>query len=386
MQDFIFHVPTKIVFGKGISKDVGEYAKDFGKKALLVIGSGSVKRSGTFDIVLSSLKNASLEIKVLEGVVSNPLLSKVREGIKLAKDFDADFIIALGGGSVMDTSKAICAGVMLKENDIWDVFTKKVTIKAALPLLTIPTLAASGSEMNGYMVITNDETKHKLASASDLVKPKISFLDPTLTFSVPKDYTAYGGVDAVCHLLEPFFNGIEPEPILQDRIATGIIKTLMEATKRSIEKPDDYRARAQLMWGASLALCGLTKAGVGEHFFPMHLIEHSISALFNVPHGAGLAAIIPGWMSWYANKNPERILRLGELLWGISPKEGPEKTINNMKSWIKDVGCPTNLIELGIDEKYLDEIAQNAMTQVSIWGKSDIITKELIKEILSYCK
>ncbi len=385
MKDFIFHVPTKIVFGKGVCKSAGKYAKELGKKILVVIGSGSVKRTGTLELVMSSLKDASLEIELLEGVVSNPLLSKVREGISLAKQFKADAVLALGGGSVMDTSKAICAGVML-QNDIWDVFTRKVTIKYALPLITIPTIAASGSEMNGYMVITNDESKHKLAAASELVKPRVSLLDPTLTFSVPKDYTAYGAVDAVCHLLEPFFNGPEPDPVLQDRIATAIIKTIMEAAKKAIEQPNDYKARAQLMWSASLALCGLTKAGVGDHFFPMHLIEHSISALFNVAHGAGLAAIIPGWMKWRSQSDPSRILRLGKLLWNITDQNGVNQTISNMAAWIKDIGCPTNLSELGIKEETFDDIAQNAMTQTSIWGKSDIITKEIIKEILIYCK
>ncbi len=386
MKDFIFHIPTKIVFGRGVFRDIGSYAALYGRRILLVAGSGSARRNGTLEGVIDSLKAANLDISLLEGVVSNPLLSKVREGISIARDRNVDTLVALGGGSVIDTAKAIAAGCLLEKGDIWDVFTCKQEIGKALPLLTVPTIAASGSEMNGYMVITNEKTRNKLASASPHIQPKVSLLDPEITFSVPKDYTAYGGIDAVCHLLEPFFNSSCSDTVLQDRIAASLIKTIMEATARACDVPDDYNARAQLMWGASLALCGLTKAGVGDHIFFMHLIEHSISALFNVAHGAGLAAIIPGWLTWKALSDPDRVLHLGKLLWPCEEMDSYRTTVDNLVSWMSSLEAPVCLADLGITVNNHEEIADNIMVQVNLRWNRGPVSKEVILKILNHCQ
>ncbi len=384
MLKFEFHNPTRIIFGKGRIKEAGGYVKEFSQKALLVIGCGSVKRSGVFDTVKNSLKKHGIKFEVLEGVQSNPVLSKVEEGIDVVREQGLRLVIALGGGSVMDSAKAIAAGALLEDGHVWDFFAGKQEITKALPIVTIPTLAASGSEMNGYMVITNEKTGHKLATGSPCIYPKTSILDPEATYTVSRDYTAYGGVDAVCHLLEPYFNGPYPYTPVQDRLAEGLISTIMETTRGAVESPRDYDSRASLMWAATLALCGLTKAGVGEHFFPVHVIEHALSAIFKVPHGAGLAALLPGWMKWRANVQQEKIVQLGVRVLGLSSSASAEESIEAFKGWLQDIGCPVTLSELGIEARDHEQIADNARFQIDLWGMAPPYTKETVLKILSY--
>ncbi len=384
MLEFEFHNPTKIIFGKGRIREAGRHVKEFSEKALLVMGCGSVRKSGIFDVVSDSLKEHGVNVEVLEGIQSNPVLSKVEEGIEIMRDKGLNLVIALGGGSVMDSAKAIAAGTPLEKGHVWDFFIGKQEIARALPIVTIPTLAASGSEMNGYMVITNEQTGHKLATRSPHIYPRISILDPETTYTVSKDYTAYGGVDAVCHLLEPYFNGPYPYTPVQDRLAEGLIKTIMETTKDAIKSPHNYDSRASLMWAATLALCGLTKAGIGEHFFPVHVIEHAVSAIFNVPHGAGLAALLPGWMKWRAEVQPEKIVQLGVRVLDIAPPANAENSIDAFKVWLKEVGCPVRLSELGIGEDDHEQIADNARLQIDLGGMDPPYAKDVVLKILAY--
>ncbi len=389
MENFEFYNPTRIIFGKGKIRKAGPETIKLARKVLLVTGMGSVKRAGIFQQVADSLDKAGLEFIELEGVKPNPNVAKVREGIHLVREHNLEAVVALGGGSVMDTGKAVAAGACLDDGDVWDLFTGKKEIQKALPVITIPTLAASGSEMNGYMVITNEESDYKLATGSPHVYPRFSILDPTTTYSVPADHTAYGGVDAVCHLLEPYFNGPAPCTPVQDHLAEGLIMTILEATTAALENPRDYNTRATLMWGATLALCGLTKAGVGDHHFPVHLMEHALSAKYHVPHGAGLAALLPGWMSWYSLSAPDKVAQLGWRVWGIEAgdkAEGAKKAIKAFRSWLKEIRCPTCLRDLDVSPEDHQGLAENAFFQARIWGMDKEYTVERMKTILRFCQ
>ena len=387
MERFEFHNPTKIVYGALEASKMGQWLKGVAKSCLLVMGKGSARKSGAFDRVAGSLKEYGIEFKVLEGVKSNPVLSKVKEGIEVVKRGHLESVLALGGGSVMDTAKAIAAGALMEGGNIWDVFLGKAEIEAALPIFTCPTLAASGSEMNGYMVITNEETGHKLATGSIHVYPRVSVLDPELTVTVPRDYTAYGGVDAVCHLMEPYFNGPAKYTPVQDALAESLMKTIMNETMACLKDPSSLDHRGAMMWGATLALNGLTKAGVGEHHFPVHLIEHAISAIFDVPHGAGLGALLPGWMRFFSTKRPERLRKFAIQVMGVHPNGSDEEVIQEgiitFSGWLEKIGTPSRLKDLGIGKDSLSDIAHNASFQASIWGMDGVYSGDVIHTVLT---
>ncbi|MGB9496271.1 MAG: iron-containing alcohol dehydrogenase [Dissulfuribacterales bacterium] len=389
MDNFEYQNSTRIIFGKGEVSKIGRVVRPFGSNVLLVTGRESLKKSGLYQKVKDRLEEEGISVVDLDGVRSNPLLSRVRDGIRMAKDYGIQAVLGIGGGSVMDTAKAVAAGAVMEQGDVWDFFTGERTVEKALPVITVPTLAASGSEMNGFMVITDEESRHKLAAGSLHLYPRVSILDPTTTYTVSADYTAYGGVDAVCHLLEPYFNGPDPNTPLQDRMAEGLIRTIMDTTEACIKSPEDYESRATMMWASSLALCGLTKAGVGDHHFPVHLIEHAVSALFSVAHGEGLAALLPGWMTWWAQDHPEKTAQLGERIWGISGKDVSEKSeacIDALRSWFDNIGCPKNLSDIGIKTGDHERLAENAVFQAEIWGMSGTYSVENIKNVLAYCQ
>ena len=390
MENFEFHNPTRIIFGKGVAQGVGQEASSLGKNCLLVTGRQSARKTGVYDLVRNSLESEGIQVTDLSGIQSNPVLSKVYEGIEAARNGNIEFIVALGGGSVMDTAKAVAAGTVL-DGDIWDVFQGKQEIRRALAVICIPTLAASGSEMNGFMVITNEKTGHKLAAGSIHVYPRMSFLAPELTFSVPPDYTAYGGVDAICHLMEPYFNGPASFTPVQDELAEGLMRVIMKSTEGCLKAPSDYDQRSALMWGATLALNGLTRAGVGDHPFPVHLIEHAISAIHNVAHGAGLGALLPGWMMWKAeNSGPDKICQFGKNVLHVVETHDKghcvAETAGRFFDWLKGINCPACLADLGISENDHEKIAENAGKQASIWGIQNVYTKRLILDVLSFCQ
>jgi alcohol dehydrogenase YqhD (iron-dependent ADH family) len=303
MKNFVFHNPTKILFGKGTIPSIGPETAALGKKALMVYGQGSIKKNTIYDQVTNSLQDASVTIVEHNGVQSNPVLSHVHQGIRLAKENKIDVIVAVGGGSVIDSAKAIAAGALVEHN-VWKFFTGRKSIKDALPLSCVLTLAASGSEMNSGMVITNEETNQKFGFANKYLYPRLSILDPSATFSVSPEYTAYGAVDAIAHVLEFYFTNQEPYTPVQDYFMEGLVKSCIDSCNRVLKNLEDYDARADIMWAATLALNGLTGAGLGKVGFPMHMIEHSLSALYNVAHGAGLSVVIPGWMSYQAQQTP----------------------------------------------------------------------------------
>lgn len=386
MQNFVFHNPTKILFGKNTVPSIGEETVLLGKKVLLVYGTSSIKSNGLYDKVMHSLTTAGATITEHGGVQSNPLLSHVRQGIQLAKDNCCEVVCAVGGGSVIDEAKAICAGATV-QHDVWKFFTGKKSVKAPLPLTTVLTLAASGSEMNSGMVITNDETAQKFGVANKQLYPVTSILDPAVTCTVPADYTAYGAVDAIAHVLEFYFTTEDSYTPVQDRLMEGLVINAMESCNRVLQTPDDYQARADLMWTATLALNGLTGAGLGKVGFPMHMIEHSLSAFYNVPHGAGLSAVIPGWMRYNVTLNPERFSQFAERVFDIregSTKQKAEMGITALESWFEAVNSPTTITALNIPETDIPKIAENAITLAKVWRMKDYDASK-VEAILNNC-
>jgi len=386
MQNFVFHNPTKILFGKGTISNIGSETTAFSNKVLLVYGSGSIKKNGLYQQVTDSLLNAGAEIIEHPGVQSNPLLSHVRAGIALTKTHHCQVVCAVGGGSVIDEAKAICAGAMVG-HDVWKFFTGKKSITSTLPLTTALTLAASGSEMNSGMVITNEETNQKFGFANKHLFPKASILDPEATFSVPADYTAYGAVDAIAHVLEFYFTTADPSTPVQDRFMEGLVINAMESCDRVLADLHDYQGRADLMWTATLALNGLTGAGLGKVGFPMHMIEHSLSALYDVPHGAGLSAIIPGWMRHQSKITPKRFARFAERVFDCrngSVEERAQMGINSLQKWFEKIHSPTSLQALHIPTQDIPRIAENALALAKVWRMPDY-DNERIQAILAGC-
>lgn len=387
MQNFIFENPTKIIFGQGQIKRIGQETARFGKKVLLVYGQGSVKKNGVYDQVMSSLSESQLSIVEFPGVRSNPVLSHAVQGIETAKREGVEVILAVGGGSVIDTAKTIAAGVMV-DHDVWDFFTYKKTVQAALPVLTVVTISASASEMNAAAVMTREEGRQKYSIRSLHIQPKVSILDPSVLFTLDRAYSAYSAVDAVTHMLEGYFNNTEPNPSpLQDGMVEGLMKTIMGATETILQQPEDYDARANMMWAATLAFNGLTTAGMGQVALPVHMIEHSLSALYDVAHGAGLSIVLPGWMKSQLQSKAGRFARLAREVFGVTAGNDEEAALagsDQLKKWFSSIGSPVSLGEAQIPARDIEKIAENAAALAQVWGLKRY-TKEAITDVLKLC-
>ena len=379
MRDFTYFNPVRMEFGKNKEENIGSYINEFGvKKVLITYGSDRIKNDGLFDKVTKSLKEQNIDFVELGGIQSNPVLSKVNEGITVAKDNQVDGILSVGGGSVLDSTKAIAAGA-LYDGDVWDFFTFKAPIEKALPIFDIMTLAATGSEMNPSGVVTNEETKQKFFIYSPSVYPKVSVINPDLQKTVSKEYLAYSAVDIVAHSIEGYLTATYNPDIIASYVETNI-KTVIKTVDILFENPDDYNARAEFSWAATQALNGTTTLGLEGVCYPNHMIEHAVSALYNVPHGAGLSVVIPAWMKWYYKNNEAQFERFAKEVFGKSTAlEG----IEALESWFEKLGSPTRLSQFDIKEEALDEIAQNANTNGNFFGLSETYTKEVIKEILT---
>lgn len=387
MQNFIFENPTKIIFGQGQIKRIGQETARFGEKVLLVYGQGSVKKNGVYDQVMSSLSESQLSIVEFPGVRSNPVLSHAVQGIETAKREGVEVILAVGGGSVIDTAKTIAAGVMV-DHDVWDFFTYKKTIQAALPVLTVVTISASASEMNAAAVMTREEGRQKYSIRSLHIQPKVSILDPSVLFTLDRAYSAYSAVDAVTHMLEGYFNNTEVNPSpLQDGMVEGLMKTIMGATETILQQPEDYDARANMMWAATLAFNGLTTAGMGQVALPVHMIEHSLSALYDVAHGAGLSIVLPGWMKSQLQSKAGRFARLAREVFGVTAGNDEEAALagsDQLKKWFSSIGSPVSLGEAQIPARDIEKIAENAAALAQVWGLKRY-TKEAITDVLKLC-
>ena len=378
MKNFSYYNPTKIEFGKDKEKNIGTYIKESGiTKVLLLTGSSRVKKDGLFDRVTASLDSAGISYIALDGVVSNPLLSKVQEGVELSKSSGAEAVLGLGGGSVADSAKAIAAGAKY-DGDVWDFFIHKAAITEALKVFTIMTLAATASEMNGNSVVMKGETKQKYSVSSVLLNPVVSVINPELMMSVTPDYLAYSATDIIAHTIETYFTASH-FPEFNASVVESIIKTVMRTTDILLENPKDYDARAEFAWVSSWALNGLTPAGSEGGSFPNHLIEHSLSALYNVAHGAGLSVVIPAWMRWHKENNLKQYERFAKEVFNLS---SADEGINALEAWFDKIGSPVTLEKAGIPREAIAELAENAYETANVWGMSKTYTLETIVEIL----
>jgi alcohol dehydrogenase YqhD (iron-dependent ADH family) len=360
MENFVFHNPTKLVFGKNTVEKIGEYLKKDGiKKILLLYGSGSIKRNGVYERVVRSITENGIKKVEVSGVRPNPVLSKVYEAIELAKKEEVQAILAVGGGSVVDSAKAVAAGFYY-DGDIWDAFIGKYTIKKALPLYVILTMSATGTEMNGNAVVTNEQTGEKFYFGSKHTYPVLSIVDPTTQYSLPKEQVVYGAIDAISHVMEYYFDTSGSSLI--DRIDEAIIRTLMDTTQKISNNPEDYEARANFCLSTTLALNGLTGMGTNGGDWSSHELEHSLSALKpEVAHGAGLAIVFPAWMMYVKDKIADKLIRFGKNIFGLEEPITPEKAIEELKKWYSSMGAPITLKEVGIAREDIDKLVQHAI-------------------------
>lgn len=366
-MEFEYYNPTRLIFAAGALARLGEVASQHGKRALLVTGGGSVKRSGVYDRAVASLKLVGVSTVECSGVEPNPRITTVRRGAKIARDEGCDVIIALGGGSAMDAAK-VMAAAFYYDGDPWDMIfhgqpVPYVPIRA-LPVITVPTLAATGSEMNMGAVISNEETKEKSFVQAQCLYPVVALVDPELTMSVPQDQTAYGICDIITHVTEGYFNGVAGTPI-QDRFAESVIITAMEYGLKALEDGNNLEARAQVQWASIVALNGWVNAGTNGGF-PVHMIEHTLSAYHDITHGAGLAVVNPAWMRFAASHRQEKFVQFAERIFGLDAKNSSDldcalEGIDRFEAFLKSIGCPTRLSELGIGDTLLTEYAKETV-------------------------
>ncbi|MEJ9210683.1 iron-containing alcohol dehydrogenase [Bacillus smithii] len=363
MDNFTFYNPTKWIFGKGQLEELKTEVPKYGKNVLLVYGGGSIKRNGLYDRVLSLLKEIDVQVHELSGVEPNPRISTVRKGADICKREGIDFILAVGGGSVIDCTKAIAAAAKF-DGDPWDIVMKKVEVESALPFGTVLTHAATGSEMNAGSVITNWETKEKVSWKSPLVFPKFSICDPTHTFTVPKDQTVYGIVDMMTHIFEQYFHDAKDTP-LQDRMCEGALKTIIETAPKLIEDLENYQLRETIMFAGTIALNGMLQMGYRGDW-ATHNIEHAVSAVYDIPHAGGLAILFPNWMKHNLHVRPERFQQLAVRVFdvdptGKTPEEAGLEGIQKLREFWSSLGAPSRLADYDIDDSRLEEIADKAM-------------------------
>ena len=378
MDNFTYYNPTKIEFGGSKEQQIGQHLAEHSiKKVLLCYGSDRIKRDGLFDTVIKSLAAHGIQYVECGGIVSNPVISKVRETITSARSNQVDAILSVGGGSVLDSAKAIAAGA-LYDGDVWDLFIGKASIDVALPVFDILTLAATGSEMNNGAVVTNEETKEKFAISSVHTYPKVSIVNPALMKTVSRDYLVYSAADIIAHSIEGYFTA-NVQPRFQSRLVEAIINTVIETTEVLLANPDDYNARAEFAWASTQALNGLIYAGTSGFSYPNHMIEHSLSALFNVPHGAGLSVVIPAWMKWYHSRNPSQFERFAKNVFGVATAE---EGIAALEKWFNKIGTPTRLSQLGITEADLPATIDNVLGNAKWFGIAEIYTRDIATNIL----
>lgn len=385
MKNFEFYVPTDILFGKNQESNLPDKLKGFGRKILMTYGGGSIKRSGLYDKLKGLLKD--FEIFELGGVEPNPRVSTVNRGVEICKKEGIDLILAVGGGSTIDCSKVIAAGAYY-DGDAWDLVTGKAPIENALPLAVVLTIAATGSEMDCAAVISNEKTEEKLLMGHPLLLPRVSVLNPENTFSVPAYQTASGAADMMSHILESYFD--QEEAFVPDAISEGLLRTVIKYAPIALEEPDNYEARAQLMWTSSLALNGLVTTGK-NFMWSCHYIEHELSAHYDITHGAGLAMLTPKWMRYIlSDRTVDKFYTYALNVWGIAPSDDKfavaNAGIDATGAFFRSIGMPMTLSEFGIDDSKFGEMAEKAVVVGHLAGAYVPLSKEDVVEILKMCR
>ena len=378
MKNFSYHNPTRIEFGKGKEENIGEYISESGvSKVLIVYGSERIKHSGLFNKVAQSLTDKGIHFEELGGVQSNPLLSKVYEGIEIAKAKKLEAVLAVGGGSVLDSSKAIAAGATY-EGDVWDFFTYKAVPEKALKIFDIMTLAATGSEMNNFAVVTKDETKEKFSLAGPATYPTVSVINPELQATVGNDYLAYSASDIFAHSLDMYLSATYlPEYIAG--YVENILKTVMRTTEILLVDKDNYEARSEFAWAATQALNFTTFCGIENNRYDTHFLEHTLSAEYNIAHGAGLSILMPAWMKWQKQFLPERFERFSRVMFN---KQEADAGIEALKNWYAKIGAPVTLSEGKIPESDIPMLVDKLFAVAGMWGATQLYTKDMIRTVL----
>ncbi|MDF1508435.1 iron-containing alcohol dehydrogenase [Robertmurraya sp. DFI.2.37] len=363
MQNFTYWNPTKLIFGQGQLVQLKEEVPKYGRKVLLVYGGGSIKKSGLYTQVINLLQEIKADIFELSGVEPNPRISTVRKGVDVCKSEGIDFILAVGGGSVIDCTKAIAAGAKYN-GDPWELVTKKAVAHEALPFGTVLTLAATGSEMNSGSVITNWETKEKYGWGSAVTFPVFSILDPVHTYTVPKEQTIYGIVDMMSHVFEHYFH-LQENTLLQDRMCESLLITVMETAPQLLADLENYDLRATILYNGTMALNGMLSMGY-QGDWATHNIEHAVSAVYDIPHGGGLAILFPNWMKHNLKVKPERFKQLAVRVFGVDPEgksaeEAGLEGIEKLRQFWNSIGAPSRLADYDIDDSKLELMADKAM-------------------------
>ncbi len=387
MENFTFINTTKIIFGKGTENQAGAEAARYGSKILLHYGGGSIKKYGLYDRVLKSLKDARLEVIELGGVKPNPMLDLVKKGIDICRKEKIDFILAVGGGSTIDSAKAIASGVPYS-GYVWDFYSGKAELKEILPMGVVLTIPASGSESSSSSVITNEDGMYKRGFVSDLLQPKFAILNPEITYTLPPYQTACGAADIMAHIMERYFTAVKNVD-LTDRLCEAALKTVINNVSVVLEEPKNYDARAEIMWAGSIAHNNLLGTGrIGD--WGSHKIEMEISGIYDLAHGAGLAVILPAWMKYVYKKDVERFAQFAVRVWDQEPDfYHLEKTalqgISRLKDFYKGIGLPVTLGEANIPYDRLEEMAKKC-TESGPVGNFVKLDEDSVLKILMMAK
>ncbi|WP_270349132.1 iron-containing alcohol dehydrogenase [Bacteroides intestinalis] len=385
MNNFVFYSPTEFVFGKATEMQVGALARKHGaRKVMIVYGGGSVVRSGLLDRVKQSLREAGIEYCLMGGVQPNPVDTKVYEGIEFCRREQADMLLPVGGGSVIDTAKAIAAGV-LYEGDFWDFYIGKAKVTKALKVAVVLTIPAAGSEGSGNTVITKLDGLQKLSlRVPEVLRPVFSIMNPELTYTLPPFQTACGVADMMAHIMERYFTNTQ-EVEIGDRLCEGTLMAIINEAPKVMRNPEDYGARANLMWAGMIAHNGT--CGVGcEEDWASHFLEHEISAIYGVTHGAGLSVIFPAWMTWMVEHNVGKIAQYAVRVWGVPESEDKKAValegIGKLKAFFNSLGLPVTFKELGVEDPDIDRLADSLhRNKGELVGNYVKLTKQDSKEI-----
>jgi hypothetical protein len=386
LNNFIFQNPTKLIFGKGQLDVLQEEVEKYGKKVLLVYGGGSIKKNGIYDKIMEKLNEINAEVVELPGVEPNPRISTVRKGVEICKKEGVEFLLAVGGGSTIDCTKAIAAGAKT-DVDMWDIVTKKAQATDALPFGTVLTIAATGSEMNRGSVISNWEAKEKHGWGSPYSWPKFSILDPAHTFSLPREQTVYGMVDIMSHVLEHYFHQEANTPI-QDRFCESILNTVMETAPKLLDDLENYEYRETIMLSGTLALNDMLSMGLRGDW-GTHNLEHAASAVHDIPHGGGLAILFPIWMKHVLDEsNADRFKQLAVRVFNVeadgkSDHDVALEGIEELRAFWNRIGAPEKLSYYGIEENSIEEMAEKTVIARPEYGNFKKLTKQDSVEILT---
>ncbi len=375
MENFIMYNPTKLHFGKGVMDDLGKAVAEFGKRVLLVYGGGSIKKNGIYDKAIQQLKSINAEVFEYHGIKPNPIVEDVDAAAELGRRNKVDVILAVGGGSVIDSAKIISITIPVAHSG-WDFYAGKAKPKTAIPLISVLTLAATGTEMNPFAVVQNKATQQKLGYGSDLTYNRHSFLDPENTFSVAKNYTAFGVADLIAHSLEAYFGA--GDATLSDKLVFAIINEAKENGEALLNDLYNYDLRAKIMYAATLALNQTTMYGRVSGDWGVHSIGHVLSLLYDVAHGASLSIVIPAWMKFHKNKISDRIAFLGQNVFGV---ETADETIDAFELYFKSIECPIRLSDIATGKESKEEILK-VMNLNKVGGANHKLTNEDHSEIL----